>query len=162
MEKKITINIFLLNIISSSYNILFLIDPYESKPIVSIPSKLNSEIIEGQILDHFESGAISIFPSVEGQHINRVFTVKKSNGKDRLIIDLSPLNSQIPKIHFRMEDHEYLKNLIRPGYFMASIDLSNAFFSMPLHEDSKHFCSFELKWNKYNFNVLPFDLTSSL
>ena len=44
---------------------------------------------------------------------------------------------------------------------MASIDLSNAFFSIPLHKDSKKFCSFEFKGNKYNFNILPFDLTSS-
>ena len=44
---------------------------------------------------------------------------------------------------------------------MASIDLSNAFFSIPLHRDGKKFCSFEFKGNKYNFNVLPFGLTSS-
>ena len=79
--------------------------------------------MEGQILDNLESGAISICPSVESQHIYKVFTVKKSNGKDRLIIDLSPLDLKIPKIYFRMEDHEYLKNLIRSGDFMASIDL---------------------------------------
>ena len=60
-----------------------------------------------------------------------------------------------------MKDHEYLKNLIHPGYFMASIDLSNGFFSIPLHKDSKKCCSFELRGNKYNFNVLPFGLTSS-
>ena len=44
---------------------------------------------------------------------------------------------------------------------MASIDLSNAFFSIPLHKDSKKFCSFEFKGNKYNFNILPFGPTSS-
>ena len=38
--------------------------------MVSVPSKLNSEIVLGQILDHLESGAISICPSVQGQHIS--------------------------------------------------------------------------------------------
>ena len=66
-----------------------------------------------------------------------MFTVKKSDGKDFLIIDLSFLNSQIPKSNFRMEDHEYLKNLIRLDDFMAPIDLSNTPFSIPLHKDSK-------------------------
>ena len=47
------------------------------------------------------------------------------------------------KIHLRIEDHEYLKNLICPGDFTATIDLSNVFFSIPLHKDGKKFCSFE-------------------
>ena len=59
-----------------------------------------------------------------------------------------------------MEDHEYLKVLIRADDFMASFVLSNALFSIPLHKDSKKFCSFEFKCNKYNFNVLPFGLAS--
>ena len=79
----------MLNIISSGYKIQFRTTPYESKPIASLPSKLDSEIIEGQILDPLKLGAISICPSVEGQHIYRVFTVENSNGKDRPIIDLS-------------------------------------------------------------------------
>ena len=60
-----------------------------------------------------------------------------------------------------MEDHENLKNLIRSGDFMVSIDLSNAFISIPLHEDNKKYCSFEFKGNKYNFDVLLFSLISS-
>ena len=46
------------------------------------------------------------------------------------------VNSQNLKSNFRMKDHEYLKNLKSPGNFMARIDLSNAFFSIPLHKDS--------------------------
>ena len=80
----------------------------------------------------------------------RVFNVKKSNGKDCLIIDRSTLNTQIPKSIFKMEDHEYFRNLIRPGDFMAPVDLSNALFSMPLHIDSTNFCQFDSKGNKYN------------
>ena len=97
----------------------------------------------------------------------RVFNVKKSNGKDCLIIDRSTLNTQIPKSIFKMEDHEYFKNLIRPGVFMASIDLSNrlsstfdlssTFFSIPLNKDSKKVCSFEFKGILINM-ILTFSL----
>ena len=72
-----------MNVVSSGYKIQFPITPFQFKPIVLVPSKLNSENIGGHIMDHLESGAISICPSVEGQYIYRVFTVKKSNGKDR-------------------------------------------------------------------------------
>ena len=57
----------MLKFISSDYKIQLHIAPYQAKPIVSVPSKFNSEIIEGQILDQLESGAMSIFPSVEGK-----------------------------------------------------------------------------------------------
>ena len=67
----------MLNIISSG-SIQFPITPYQSEPIVSVPSKLFSDIIEVQILNHLETGTISIFPSV-----------KRSNGKYLLIIELS-------------------------------------------------------------------------
>ena len=70
---------FLFNIISSGYRIQFPIALYQSKPIVSVPSKLNSEILECQILDHLEPGAISIFPSVEGQHISTEYMLISSD-----------------------------------------------------------------------------------
>ena len=133
--EKITNNNSLLNIISSGNRNQFPIALYQSKPIVSVTSKLNSEIIEGQILNHLESGAILIFPYIYRVLLN----VKKSNGKDCLIINLSLLNSQISNSIFRMEDHKYLKNLICTGEFMVPIDLSNALFSIPLHKESKTF-----------------------
>ena len=65
----------------------------------------------------------------------------------------------IPKFIFKIEDHEYLKNLLRPVEFMAPIDSSNALFSISLHKDSKNFCLFDYKGNKYDFNFLSFGLT---
>ena len=75
--KIITISNFLFNIINPVYKIPFPFTPCRSKPIVLVPSKLNSEIIEVQILDHLEKAAISNCSSAGGQDIYRVFTVKK-------------------------------------------------------------------------------------
>ena len=79
--QRITNIKYLLNILTSDYKLKFPITSYQSKPIVSVFSKSNSEIIEPLILDHLGSRAISSFHSVEGQHIYRIFTVKMSNGK---------------------------------------------------------------------------------
>ena len=76
--EKITNNNSLLNIISSGNRNQFPIALYQSKPIVSVTSKLNSEIIEGQILNHLESDAISIFPSAEGHHISTEYLLLKN------------------------------------------------------------------------------------
>ena len=74
--RRITNSKFLLNILSSDYKIQFPITLHQSKHIFSVPSSLDSEFIKTQILDQLESGVISKFPSVEGQHFYRVFTVK--------------------------------------------------------------------------------------
>ena len=53
-----------------------------------------------------------------------------------------------------MEVNGYLKNLLRLDDFMASIDLSDASFSIPLHKDIKEFCSPESKENKYKSKII--------
>lgn len=118
-------------------------------------------MIQSQIDKHLFSGAISKVNNQSDLLLSRVFLVKKSNGKDRLIIDLSLLNHQIIKISFKMETHDQIRNLIEPLDFMASIDLSDAFFSIPIHKDYKKFLGFKFNNVTYQFNVLPFGLTSS-
>jgi hypothetical protein len=60
-----------------------------------------------------------------------------------------------------METQENIRELIAPNDVMASIDLSEAFFSIPVHESSKKFLCFQFNNLRYVFNVLPFGLTSS-
>ena len=45
---------------------------------------------------------------------------------------------------------------------MASIDLSDAFYSIPLHPTSRKYATFHFNNHRYAFNVLPFGLTTSL
>ena len=107
------------------------------------------------------SGAISIVKFDDSHIISRVFTVPKQNGGNRLVIDLSSLNKFIIKSSFRMEDKETIKTLIEPFDFMASIDLSSAFHTINLHMDSKKFVVFEFNNKRFQFNVIPFGLTSA-
>ena len=60
-----------------------------------------------------------------------------------------------------MEDAQFIKSILDQNDYLASIDLADAFLSIPLHEDSKNFICFEFNGSRYRFNVLPFGLTSS-
>ena len=60
-----------------------------------------------------------------------------------------------------MEDSKTIKTLIEHLDFFASIDLENAFHSVPLHPDSKRLVVFEINGQRFSYNVLPFGLTSS-
>ena len=60
--------------------------------------------IMSEIDSMLSSRAISIVSPDSDHYVSRVFNVKKkSNGKNRLIIDLSTLTNFISKVHFRME-----------------------------------------------------------
>jgi hypothetical protein len=65
------------------------------------------------------------------------------------------------KVSFQMETHSKIIELLQHNDYMASIDLSDAFFSIPIHDSCKKFLSFEFDGSQYSYNVLPFGFTSS-
>lgn len=78
-----------------------------------------------------------------------------------MIIDLSEFNKCVRKVSFRMEGIDTIKKMLKEDDYMVSIDLSNAFFTIPLHAKSKPFTTFEFNGQRYCYNVLPFGLTCS-
>ena len=93
---KITKNAFILRIVAEVYSFQCLSKPICNNPVISGPSS-NEKILslKGQISKLLNAGAISEIPKNSNQFVSRVFTVKKPNGNDRLIIDLSLLNKFI-------------------------------------------------------------------
>jgi len=129
--------------------------------IITRPSSKKYLILSDLVNELLNKGAVSEVPFRHDQFVSRIFSVKKKNGQDRLIIDLSRLNNFITKVPFSIESLPILKSLIHKNDFMVSIDLSDAFFSIPLHPDCKKFITFQLRDKRFSFNVLPFGLTSS-
>ena len=157
----ITKDKFVINVVKFGYNIQFLHTPFQSAKIFSFPSSLKLPAIREQVSHHLKTGAISVVSPSKEQHVYRIFTVKKANGKDRMVIDLSPLNKQILKVKFRMEDDNFIRSMLSPNDLMVSIDLADAFFSIPISKYSKKFINFEVEGVRYQFNSLPFGLSSS-
>jgi len=129
--------------------------------VITKPSSDKCNIIRKLIDRNVKLGAISEVPFQSNQFVSRVFSVKKSNGDDRLIIDLSRLNNYLSKVHFSMEGIEVIKSLLEKEDYMASIDLSDAFFSVSIHKDYRRFITFEFEGKRYSYNVLPFGLSAS-
>ena len=158
---SITSNKFILRIIEKGYKIQITRSDIQLPPVISKPSKLKRNILLNEIKSNLESGSISYSTSSTYHIVSRVFTVPKQSGGHRLVIDLSSLNKFVSKSPFKMEDKETLKSLIEPFDFMASIDLQNAFHSISLHPDSKKFVAIEFEGSLFEFNVIPFGLTSA-
>ena len=99
-------------------------------------------------------------PSVSGFY-SRLFLVQKASGSWRPIIDLSTLNDYITSSHFHMETPQSVLRSIRPGDWMVSLDLQDAYLQVPVHHDSRRYLRFVVAGKSYQFRVLCFGLTTA-
>uniref|UniRef100_A0A669AYP5 Gypsy retrotransposon integrase-like protein 1 n=1 Tax=Oreochromis niloticus TaxID=8128 RepID=A0A669AYP5_ORENI len=86
-----------------------------------------------------------------------IFPVKKANtGKYRLVHDLRAINEiteMIPPVV--ANPHTILNQVTPKEQWFSVIDLSNAFFSVPLHPDSQYLFGFTFEGQRYTYTRLP-------
>lgn len=107
------------------------------------------------------SGAITKCEDVPGQFISNIFLIPKSDGSYRFILNLKKLNKFVITQHFKMEDIRTASKLISKYDFMANIDLKDAYFFVPIHSSSKKYLRFRFQNQTYEFQCLPFGLSSA-
>ena len=119
------------------------------------------EIIDQQIKEFLQLGIVEEATHAQQAFISNVFSRHKRNGASRLILNLIHLNKFIEYHHFKMDTIEAVMNLVRLNCFMASIDLKNAYFSIPVAEEHRCFLRFVWLDKLYQFTVLPNGLSSA-
>ena len=62
---------------------------------------------------------------------------EKKDGSHRMILNLKARNKRIVYYHFKMYTLRSVIRLIRPNCFMATIDLKDAYYSVPVSEKHK-------------------------
>lgn len=107
------------------------------------------------------SGAIIKCEDVPGQVISNIFLIPKSDGTFRFILNLKNLNKFVSTHHFKMEDIRTVSKLVSKYDFMANIDLKEAYFFVPIHSTSKKYLRFKFQNQTYEFQCLPFGLSSA-
>ena len=68
----------------------------------------------------------------DGQVISPIFIRPKKDGSHRLIFNLKRFNEAASYHHFKMVTLETAIKLMRPGCYMTSIDLKDAYYSIPI------------------------------
>ena len=61
----------------------------------------------------------------------------------------------------RMETPQSVLRSIRPGYWMVSLDLQDAYLQVPVHHDSRRYLRFVVEGRTYQFRVLCFGLMTA-
>ena len=90
-----------------------------------------------------------------------LFLVEKATGGWRPVIDLSHLNDFVQLTSFKMETVTSVLLSVREGYFLASLDLKDAYFQIPIHGSSRKLLRFMPEGTVYQFKALCFSLSTA-
>ena len=92
---------------------------------------------------------------------NRLFLVPKPNNKWRPILDLSNLNQFLKVEKFKMETPKTIRTSLLQGEWVTSIDFKDAYFHIPIQEQSRKYLRFHVQGRTYQFKALPFGLSTA-
>ena len=89
------------------------------------------------------------------------FLVPKKDGSQRPILNLKQFNHWIVKRHFKMETLESIMEVMTPNLWLASVDLKDAYFHVAIARGSRQYLRFHWKNRAYEYQTLPFGLSSA-
>ena len=72
-----------------------------------------------------------------------------------MILNLKELIEYVTYYHFKMDTLPIALRLITPGAYVASIDLKDAYYTVPIHTDHQKYLKFNWQGNFFIFTVLP-------
>ena len=104
-------------------------------------------------------GALERVPDTGPGFYSRLFL---ASGGWRPVIDLSPFNEFVQQTPFKMETASSVLLSVRKGDFLASINLKDAYFQIPVHTSSRKWLLFIVDGTVHQFKVLSLRLSIAL
>ena len=117
-------------------------------------SKQDSDIIQAEICKLLSKG-VGIPTEREGDDfVSNNFTRKKRDDTYRMILNLKKFNDLLVP-HCKLESIEDGLNLITEGCYFASVNLKDAYCSIPIHEDFQKYLKMFWENHYFKYTVLP-------
>ena len=76
-------------------------------------------------------------------------------------MDLSKLNLFLKVEKFKMETPETIRTSLQLGEWVTSVDFKDAYFHIPMQEQSRKYLRFHIQGRNYQFKALPFGLSTA-
>ena len=112
--------------------------PYQAQEPRHIYSSLSDkEVIDGEISKLLLKGVIERTCLTGNGFVCNVFVRPKKDGTYRMILNLKSLNEFVVYQHFKMDNILTALKLMRPKCFMASVDLKDAYYSVPIASEDR-------------------------
>ena len=116
-------------------------------------------MLREEVLSLLRKGAVEELLSPSPGFYGRLFCVPKASGGWRPVLDLSALNQFLQVMPFRMETASSIREAVRPGDWGASLDLTDAYFHIPIAKSDRKWLRFVWEGRVFQFRVLPFGLS---
>ena len=116
--------------------------------------------IDSEIQRLLDGGAIKEVFEVP-KCISPIGCVPKKSGKWRIILDLRYVNEACQAPKYQNEDIRCAMNLVQSDDQLITLDISNGFLHVPVHEEHQTYLGMQWKGRMYMWMVLPFGLSSS-
>ena len=121
----------------------------------SVRSKSEVCIITGEINKLLLKGVLEVTHHCDNEIISDIFLRDKKDGSHRMILNLKNLNLYAAKFHFKMDTLHTITKLIEKNCFMASIDLKDAYYSVPIAREDRKYLRFIWQDTLFQFTCLP-------
>jgi hypothetical protein len=82
--------------------------------------------------------------------------------KLRLVVNMKYVNVHLAKKVFKFEGLSDLPDMAEKGDWSVAYDLTSGYYHVSLHPDSRRFVGFNWKGVYYQYNCLPFGLSTTL
>lgn len=127
-------------------------------PMIKLSPKVEEEV-EKEIDRMIKLDVIE--PCKFSRWLNNIVPVRKSSGQYRICLDFRKLNEMSEKDYYPFPGLHSVLERLGPAKYFSVIDLSDAFWQVPLHRDSRDKTAFRTSKGLYQFKVMPFGLHGS-
>ena len=134
---------------------------FEQQPVqLNLPIQPNYSCQQGQFIDSEIQNLMKKGVIVESTHEPNEYTLPifprpKKDGSHHLILNLKSLNQSVVYQHFKMDTIWTVIGMMRPGCYMASIDLKDAYYSVPIHKDYQKYLKFQWQGKLHMYTCFP-------
>ncbi|GFU32825.1 retrovirus-related Pol polyprotein from transposon 17.6 [Trichonephila clavipes] len=133
----------------------------DEEPVCQPPRRLaftERQEVNKQIEEWLNEGIIR--PS-SSEYASPIVMVKKKDGSSRMRIDYRKLNQKLVKDKFPLPLNEDVLYTLQEAKVYSTLDLRNGFFHVDVDEDCRKYTSFIDPDGQFEFNKVPFGLSTS-
>jgi hypothetical protein len=154
---------FVLSVVTRGYHIQWLTNPppLSNQPKFTVLHN-QADLLRKEIMEMKNKNAIEEVPIGTQGYCSTFFLVPKKDSSDmRPVINLKKLNKFIHTPTFKMHTPLSVLRLIKKNSWLASIDLKDAYFHVPMNPSFYKYLRFAFDNQMYQFKVLPFGLSTA-
>ena len=134
----------------SGYEIPFAVKVFQNIIPKEPHFSIEEQVVVGKAIeDLLEKGAILKCQPIKDQFISPFFLIDKPNGDERFVLNLKELNEFIIAPRFKMENIRTVLKLLTRKCYMASLDLKDSYFLVPIAQKHKKYLRFAFRGNVF-------------